>query len=156
MKAITTPHQADFCWTSNCAILLLHIQNAAYLICPAFYYERRISHNERLLSILSETVNEKVVSLASIKKELFIYSFFAKQNPQTVTDWNKTASEGEKAFTSADLVSIKLIIEPLIKFIAYPQTTEYIFIHNTLITNKEFQLFELFKHIAIQVNYLKD
>ncbi|HET8963623.1 MAG TPA: hypothetical protein VFM99_06990 [Chitinophagales bacterium] len=58
MKTINSKPQSDICWTSTCAILLLHIQNAAQLICPAFYYERRVSHNERLLSILSEKLPE--------------------------------------------------------------------------------------------------
>jgi hypothetical protein len=158
MKTIDK-NQNAICWTSICAILLLHIQNASYRICPPFYYERRLSHNDRLLTILSETKNERSNSLSIIKEELFIYRYFAKQNPQTVTDWNKTALEGKASYQSATAMEIDLldsITEPLLRFINTAGTSEYVHIHNTLITTKELQLFELFRHIAIQVNYLKD
>jgi hypothetical protein len=158
MKTINENKNA-ICWTSACAILLLHIQNASYRICPPFYYERRLSHNDRLLAILSETENERDNSLSIIKEELFIYRYFAKHNPQTVTDWNKTAIEGKASYQSATAIEIGLLdalAEPLLQFINTTETSEYVHIHNTLLTTKELQLFELFRHIAIQVNYLKD
>lgn len=156
MKALKSKTQADFCWTSTCAILLLHIQNASHRICPAFYYDRRLSHNERLLSILTETENEKEKSLLLIRKELFIYNHFAKQNPQTVVDWNRTAIEGEQAFTKVSSDILQKLTETLCRFITTPNTPDYVIIHNTLITHNELHLFELFTHIAAQVNYLKD
>lgn len=156
MKTANSTPQTDVCWASTCAILLLHIQNGSQRICPAFYYERRASHNERLLSILSETECEKTKSLLLIEKELFMYNYFAHQNPQTVIDWNKTALEGKQAFILAGKRAIQEIVESLFQFVTTPTTTEYVHIHNTLITHNEFHLLELFKHIAIQVNYLKD
>ena len=156
MKTLKSKPQSDHCWTSTCAIVLLHIQNASHRICPAFYYERRVSHNARLLKILSENEHEREKSLFLVTKELFIYNHFAKQNPQTVIDWNKTALEGEQNFNEISSTVIQLIVEPLFTFITAPQTSEYVFVHNMLIEYKEFQLLELFKHIAIQVNYLKD
>jgi hypothetical protein len=156
MKILKSKSQIDICWTSTCAILLLHIQNASHRICPAFYYERRLSHNGRLLSVLSETENEKEKSLLLIRKELFIYNYFAKQNPQTVIDWNKTAVEGEQVFSEISSDILQEIIEPLFRFITTPQTPDYVHIHNTLITHNGWRLFELFTHIAAQVNYLKD
>lgn len=156
MKTAKSKSQDDICWTSTCAILLLHIQNAAQRICPPFYYERRVSHNERLLSILSETEFEKTKSLILIEKELFMYNYFAHQNPQTVIDWNKTAVEGKHTFILADKKSIQEIVEPLFRFASNPETRDYVHVHNTLISNNEFHLLELFKQIAIQVNYFKD
>lgn len=147
------------CWTSSCAILLLHIQNAAYRICPPFYYERRVSHNDRLLSILSETKEEKERSISLIVKELFIYRSFAQQNLQTVIEWNKTATAAETLFLSISAIDADLlnqIAEPLLRFASYPETTDYVSIYNALLISRELQLFELFKHISIQVNYLKD
>jgi hypothetical protein len=156
MKTINE-NQNTICWSSACAILLLHIQNAAHRISPPFYYERRVSHNERLLSILSETIDEKEKCIAAIKKELFIYQYFSKQNPQSVVDWNKTAIAGEEAcLMTSETTALNTIAEPLIRFVDHPEIAEYVLIHNHLITNNELQLFELFKHIAIQVNYLKD
>jgi hypothetical protein len=155
MKALKSS-QSEICWTSTCAILLLHIQNASHRICPAFYYERRVSHNDRLLSILSLRKNEKEENLFLVRKELFIYNHFAKQNPQTVIDWNKTALEGERLFNEVDSRLLFDITEYLFRFIEQPQTQEYVFIHNMLVNKKELRLLELFKHIAIQVNYLKD
>lgn len=156
MKTLKSKSQTNICWTSTCAILLLHIQNASHRICPAFYYERRLSHNERLLSILTETENEKEKSLLLIRKELFIYNHFAKQNPQTVVDWNRTTIEGEQAFTKVSPDILPEIAETLCSFITTPNTPDYVLIHNTLITHNELYLFELFTHIAAQVNYLKD
>jgi hypothetical protein len=156
MKAIKSKSQSDICWTSMCAILLLHIQNASHRICPAFYYERRVSHNARLLTILTEKEHEREKSLFLVTKELFMYNHFAKQNPQTVIDWNKTALEGEQNFNEISSTAIQNIAEPLFTFITIPGTPEYVFIHNFLVANKEYRLLELFKHIAIQVNYLKD
>jgi hypothetical protein len=91
-----------------------------------------------------------------IEKELFIFNHFAQKNPQTVMDWNKTAVEGEQAFNKADKRIIEKIVETLFRFISAPQTSDYVEVHNTFVTHNEFHLLELFKHIAIQVNYLKD
>jgi hypothetical protein len=85
-----------------------------------------------------------------------MYNYFAHQNPQTVIDWNKTAVEGKQAFILADKRAIQEIVESLFRFVSNPETLDYVHIHNTLITYNEFHLLELFKHIAIQVNYLKD
>jgi hypothetical protein len=156
MKTINK-NQNTICWSSTCAILLLNIQNAAHRICPPFYYERRVSHNDRLLSVLSETTGEKEKCIAMIKKELFIYRFFSKENPQNVIDWNKTATAGEEAYIATSETTVPdTIAEPLLRFISHPETAGYVLIHNSLITTNELQLFELFKHIAIQINYLKD
>ena len=156
MKTLKPKSQTDICWTSTCAILLLHIQNASHRICPAFYYERRLSHNERLLSILTQTENEKEKSLLLVRKELFIYNHFVKQNPQAVIDWNKTAIEGEQQYSQTHAWAIKEILEPLFRFVATVENPEYVYIHNTLIHHNELHLLLLFKHIAIQLNYLKD
>lgn len=104
METLKSKPQSEICWASTCAILLLHIHNASRRTCPPFYYERRVSHNERLLAILSTMSNEKENSLLSINKELFIYNHFVKQNPQTVIDWNKTAIEGEQQYSQTVVV----------------------------------------------------
>ena len=156
MKTLKLKHQSDICWMSTCTILLLHIHNASRRTCPAFYYERRVSINERLLSILSAIVNEKEESVLLIKKELFIYNHFVKQNPKTVIDWNKVAIEGEQQYIQSHTGVINEITDPLFRFITTVETPEYVFIHNTLIHHDELDLLLLFKHIAIQLNYLKD
>jgi hypothetical protein len=163
-KEIITDKKTN--WANACVKVLKHLQKAARYLNPAFYLERKVPHYNTLLNTLECSVQSQQESISIIEKELCIYRSFAKQNPQSISQWGKALQEGEKQFYmllkereethTCHLTGLRFIAKKLLLFVATPDIQLFVEIHNELLNPVDGELLQLFHKITVQVKFLKN